>query len=269
MKSRTIAIIASVATSLAATHPLQAAVSLTVHATANGDNLGYVKGQSYSFTWTLNDTASAANIPAASFSGTSSGWYAELTTEDSPFSNLSGTGFTGSYVRPALNSSDPWEMLTVQGTNQLSLFVSADFSDGLGVTTPDATQIKSIACSLSSPEFAFIHSGTWSNPSDYFEAFIGTYSINSIQSNFVSGGQLFTPTSLEIGEVSAVPETATTLPTMALVAGGLLIRRRSFGRRMKSPSVRTQSRNPNDLSGLEPARSFCSVPPATLAAILQ
>ena len=235
MKS-TFANIALVAMGLAAIQPLQAAVSITVHATAMDSGYGYILGDSYSFTCNLSD--SFADSPANEFQLYMNHWTDIGITPDPLYSSVIGTGVTGAYIPPATPNTSL--KVATNGTKDAIEFtlISQNTSDVLGLLAPDGTTeitVIGAAVGLNHADTGFSFSGFYSDPSIYLADYFGTYNATGdsiLGVGFGSKPILFQPTSLEIAEVSAVPETATTLPTMALVAGGLLIRRRSFGRRM-------------------------------------
>lgn len=196
-----------------------AQTTFTFIGTATDSNLDYTVGQSVTFTLTTGP--SFASNTFSSFNSTSNSWAEETTSNDQLFTALSGTGLSGSLVRPTASGGDPNSSLTTQ-TASLNFVLSADVSTNLGISQP-AGLLRGFSAAVGfagSPDYnPFTASGSYSQPDSYFIAYDGDY-------HDVSGTlQLFDPSNVTahfaiseviIGSASAIPEPS----TVAAILGG-------------------------------------------------
>ena len=234
MKPYTFIILAGLALAIA---PLQAAITLSVTGTAQENKFGFVQGQSYTFNYTLSDSRKPGE-----FDWGTGGYWSEDTLADDPiFANISGTGLTGNYVRPADNYFSPFTVIYGPGPG-LNILAWNDDSSSLGLTAPDGkTPIGTISAyttGVPSKPFPFTPIPYGLNPADYFASFTGTYPLDPGGSLIRvgdpkfpdTGFAAFTATDLVIGtgaEISAVPEVGNTLWTLLLVGSAASLRFRS------------------------------------------
>ncbi|MBI5384114.1 MAG: hypothetical protein HZA90_05445 [Verrucomicrobia bacterium] len=198
---------------LAAQSLLTAAIiEFTVSGTANTTGMGYTAGQSVSFTYTLNDFAPTP--PSGDRGSTYVGWFDESTASDPElWSDVRGTGLSGTWTRPATQTGSPYSFLTAQSnpSGLLNLFAGTDTTAApydTGITVNGST-IRGIGMDANYSGLSFAIPGTVPDPTAYFGGYLGTYSVASGANGWIDydGGFIgFTPQNLTI---TAVPEPAT------------------------------------------------------------
>ncbi len=198
-----------------------AQVVFTVHATANGDALGYLEGQSYSFTFTLNN--SFGNSGSSVFNATRNSWQEEFIADGPLWLDVDGGGLGGGYSLSDNAEDAPSAMLRVNDPGEFILSVGTNaFLGNIGLTAPDASDVAGIEFVLLIDTTGFAFPGSYSAPGGYFAGLEGTHPATGVGTARVfgpvvfSGSQAeFTFTSLTIS-AAAIPE-----PSSAAVLAGL------------------------------------------------
>jgi hypothetical protein len=202
-------------------------VSVSVTGTANTNAMGYTQGESYTFTWIVNDGYTDPwQYSENNFSGTENKWDVSYSEYDHLWSSVSGDGLTGTYSRPTYFREQL--LADAQG---LRLWAADDSSttflgllvNGVGVDTLVAYDL--IIPGLDYSDTSFI------NPATYLADYTGTYTsllgggiyLDDEDRNIIE----FTATSVTIG---VIPEPATVLLFGLGGLGAWLLRRN----RMKS-----------------------------------
>lgn len=196
-------------------------VSVSVTGTANTNAMGYTQGESYTFTWIVNDGYTDPwQYSENNFSGTENKWDVSYSEYDHLWSSVFGDGLTGTYNRPTYFREQL--LADAQG---LRLWAADDSSttflgllvNGVGVDTLVAYDL--IIPGLDYSDTSFI------NPATYLANYTGTYAsigggiyLDDENRNSVE----FTTTSVTI---AAVPEPATVLLFGCGGLGAWLLRR--------------------------------------------
>lgn len=209
-------------------HSALAQTVFTVTATASATTDNYVSGSSYTFVYTLG----SGSTFSGAYTSSRTSFQDESTANDQLWTSVGGTGLLGTYVRPVVNSNDPWGIAAaelppnytdrglylVAGTEQIA-------SPSIGVTTLAGAAIYYIEVSIDDaalPSWTMAPSGT--APSTYFAGYAGTYTgfaggldtvtIRDTSDNLAGS---FDVTSVAI---SAVPEPSTYAAMLGLAALG-------------------------------------------------
>ena len=200
-------------------------IQIAVTGTANSTDLGYTSGQSYTFTWTINDGYSGCSDD--SFGETWNSWHIETTSDPILFSSFSGDGLVGTYSRASGTPGAPWEDTKVdKGDTETFLGLVIDNDDApnsnLGLTV-NGTDLQCITAYSLDFIDSFTFPESFVNPASYFSSYAGTYDaedgwITIFDTNYA--GVNITTTSVTI-----TPEPAT-MSLLALGGVALLKRRR-------------------------------------------
>ena len=149
-------------------------VSVSVTGTADTTAMGYTQGESYTFTWIVNDgytgSAFTGQHSGDYFSETGNRWDPSRVEDPWLWSSLSGDGLSGTYIRQTYFV----EQLLVDNQG-LRLWAADDSSatflglmvNGVGVDTV-------VAYNLNIPGLDYSHT-SFINPAAYLVDYIGTY----------------------------------------------------------------------------------------------
>lgn len=217
----------------------QAQIMFTVTGTATSTGSGYFSGQSYTFVFTTGQTFAAT--PTSYYYANRTLWSEETTGDGQLWAAISGTGITGTLVRPMAVNTDPYSMLRVYKFDsgspyELMTRVDADTTTDIGLKTPGGQSVSHVNASLAGgtlPTFAFNLSYT--QPTDYFSAYLGNYvpgSTYNMEVGLTGGGVVgFTATGVSI---AAVPE-----PAACAVWAGLIMLILGGGHRLRRTARRS------------------------------
>lgn len=206
-------------------------IVFTVTGTATSTSSGYISGQSYTFVFTTG--LSFADTPSSYYYANRTLWSEETTGDGQLWAAISGTGVTGTLVRPMAVNTDPYSMIRVYKTDsgspyELMTRVDADTTTNIGLKTPGGQSVSHVNASLAGgtlPAFAFNLS--YSQPTAYFSAYLGNYvpgTTYNMEVGLTGGGVVgFTATGVTI---AAVPE-----PAAFAVWAGLIVLVLGGGRR--------------------------------------
>lgn len=196
-------------------------IEIHVTGTADSTDWGYTQGQSYTFTWTLNDAYTGAYD---TFDPDFTSWTVETVNHPLLWTNVSGDGLQGTYSRPSGDNYAPYDYMTYNSYDEFMLFAGNDSpgtsSMGLTVNGVDLRYVDAYVNigSLDHPT-SFVDPATW------LSVYEGTYaqsegsSITLSNSNYQSIS--FTATSVEI-----IPEPAAVSTTVLTALAALFIHRR-------------------------------------------
>lgn len=200
-------------------------VQVSVTGTADTTKMGYTSGQSYTFTWVVNDGYSGSAYDF--YSSSMNRWSVQETSDQMLWSSISGDGLSGVYSRPAGTSIAPYDILQATAS-ALGLFAYNDdapnSSQGLSVDGIAVTEIQAYDLDIPGLDYsdtAFV------NPASWLAGYVGTHALSTgkIGVKDGSGNQIaFTSTSATI---EAIPEPAT-LAFVGIFGGGLWFVRRYF-----------------------------------------
>ncbi|MCF3650302.1 hypothetical protein [Synoicihabitans lomoniglobus] len=206
----------------------------TITGQAESTNLGYVQGNTYTFSFTMNDNFANANAYDTSFDDRHNWWREELTGNDQLFLDVTSSSLSGTYQRPTLAAGDPSsEIKTDENYDSLTMTIDSNLETLSGLTSPDGTGIHMFyAQNLESDGWNLTADSTAYEVGDYFSSLDGSYSIgygkffmNTPSSGYIQfnvGGN-----SVAVSHISAVPEPsafAAILGAAALV--GVMTQRR-------------------------------------------
>lgn len=208
---------------IAATSALADPIAIRVTGTADSPWLGYATGESYTFTWVIND--GYIESVNDNYSSWSHEWRAEIPSDPFLWSAISGDGLSGTYSRPVSEPDYMSEYLTrdLAGTVTLGCTTALDVSMGIIV---DGEIMSILTADLSVPDmFDPFLPNSFVNPADSFSAYEGTYAATG---QILLGSQTtslhFTVNSITI---EAVPEPATA-SLIGLFGAGIIAIRHCF-----------------------------------------
>ena len=203
---------------------LQANVSITVVGTVNTDPTGtYTAGDPVSITFDVNLDPLAGQEIGIFNSGYN--WWGSENYSGGPlvWNSISSPQFGGSYTINGADSAPYEQISTYSSSDAIQIRADSDVGD-IGLTI-GGQAISSIFFNLdfTSTELD-LATGTASSVSDYLTGYAGSYAVNVTNSfNIVtSSGN----TTLDITDLTIVPEPATSALFLGCVAAGLLIYRR-------------------------------------------
>jgi len=201
-------------------------ISIQVTGTADSNMLGYTAGNSYSFTWVINENF--INNGSSYSEAELNYWVEELEAETPIFTDVFGDGLTGSLTRSVVTSFDPLSYVGALkgGPQTFDIYAGQDAAYGIGLQADGADLVLVRAEGLQLGEI-FTFSGTYSDPIAYFTSLIGSYTpasgFGTVEVMDVAGnGVTFTPTN-----VAVIPEPSV-IALIALCGGGLIAGRRIF-----------------------------------------
>ncbi len=200
-------------------------ISVSVTGTANTNAMGYTQGESYAFTWVVNnDYTDPWQYSGNNFNGNENKWNVSYFEDSHLWSSVSGDGIIGTYTRPTYFR----EQLLVNDKGLRLWAATSTFSglsvNGVGVDTLVAYDLGIPGLDYSDTSFI--------NPVTYLMDYIGTYA-------YLTGGAIylddenrdiieFTATSVTIG---VVPEPTTVLLFLMGGVGAWLLRRNKIKNR--------------------------------------
>lgn len=192
-------------------------ISVSVAGTANETKMGYTQGESYTFTWVVNDgyTGSLRHWgDSDTFTDDLNQWFSNSTGDPSLWESVFGDGLGGSYHQCAY----PRDLISVNGSGiklmtQVEI-LTENFSIGLLIDGVEAWTIG--AAYLQIPNIDYSDT-SFVNPATYLKQYVGSYATGGeIYLDSQDGAAIgFTATSVTIG---TVPEPSTFL---LLGLGGL------------------------------------------------
>ena len=193
----------------------QANLAISVTGTADSSGLGYTSGQSYTFTWAINEAYTGSN--SDSFDSNRNSWEGNL------WSAVSGDGISG---------SEPNDFQQLSVTSDGVRMHNGVYSWN---TTVDGKVILYEDASLPIPGMDF-SSETYISPVDYFADYAGTYDVTggkmeiSTDEVFDSSGLLYERElisfSLNSATIEVIPEPSSVLLIAVISGFGLFVRRR-------------------------------------------
>ncbi len=203
-------------------------VSVSVSGTANTTAMGYTQGESYNFTWIVNDGytgSTGGGDENDKFDSTKNKWFSRLVADPWLWTSVSGDGLTGTYSRPSGYYAAPYDQLLTDG-NGLR-FWAGDFrpsSSTMGLLVNGVEVYDVIAYNLTIPSLDY-SDAAFINPATYLGSYIGTYTSTGggIYLDDEGGNNIeFTTTGVII---AAVPEPSTVLLFGLGGIGAWLLRR--------------------------------------------
>lgn len=206
-----------------------AQVTVTIQATPDSDVLGFVTGNSYSFTITL---PADSRPPYTRATSDSANWRDDYSAASpTVVTDLTGTGLSGVFTAAGLSSL----AVEVSGTRgAVTIFQSPDGLYGMKVDsasgdgsllTPDGSPFVYLAADFSlNQTLAILDGTTYTSPSVYLHTLVGPLDLNqglltlySVDSTYSTAVARLAITSVSVA--SAVPEPS----TYAAILGGLAL----------------------------------------------
>ena len=202
-----------------------ASINFTLTGTAMSSQYGYAEGEQYTFNWIVN--SGFTNNASSYFTSIYNYWSDDHVSEAPIFTDVSGNGLTGSWLRPVLAQNDPYSFIDTTSANHLSLFAGngASYSIGLQANGVDVYSLTGVAVTGAD---IFTYPGSYTDPNAYFTGLTGTYILNggAINVETADGTIGFISNSLTI---STIPEPSSALLT-GLGLAALVFRRRRHAR---------------------------------------
>ena len=192
-------------------------IRFTITGTADSTLLGYTAGESYSFSWEINE-AYGGN-PNDTFSpGAANQWMEKGSTDDILFSTIFGDGITGSHT-PS-DTSESYILCMSGGADVVTFSTLAESNDYIDLLA-NGNQVKEISAAFL---FGGTYPGSYVDPTSYFSDYTGSYgAVPSVVSIYDDSGKVeFSGGDLT---VEAIPEPSV-LALASIFGGGLLAVRR-------------------------------------------
>lgn len=218
---------------------LSAQVTFTVHTTARYSIYGYTAGQNVTFSFVLSDEL--PNQAPSSFIAWQNFWAESDAAQNPLWATVSGTGLTGNFLAASASNGSPSSITMIKsesGPDDLHfLATNPDLVGSMGLSLPDGTPLRSITASFENVT-DFTYPGVFTNPADYFAAYVGTYTPEAPYSMLVvvpvgtldgGGTSLFTVDEVVIsmgGPSIPEPTTFALLFGCSALLGAVVIRRR-------------------------------------------
>lgn len=207
-------------------------VSVSVTGTADTTAMGYTQGESYTFTWIVNDGYTGSDgfgDGGDIFSSTENRWFSTSINDPWLWSSVSGDGLAGTYTKPSDNDQAPFEQLKINSDGLLCWAATKSVSITMGLFVDGAEVWNIVAYDLKIPGLDYMDT-SFVNPTAFLENYLGTYS-SAGGGIYLDNGHAqnieFTVSSVTIG---VVPEPSTILLFFMGGIGAWLLRKN----RMKS-----------------------------------
>jgi hypothetical protein len=204
-------------------------ITINVTAKALGPDFGYQQDDIATFVFTLNPGDFSSNVSGNFFSSANNRWGDEAVSELPTFTNVTGTGLGGAWVRPTLNTNDPYSLLVTvdDGMDDVfGLIAGDDGGYGIGLTAGTHTLGK-IQIDATRLGLNFNFTGTYTDPTAYFNSLLGPYVATTGTLQLWDIDQIahlsFSVQSVTIG---AIPEPSTAASLVGLAALAVATRRR-------------------------------------------
>jgi hypothetical protein len=188
-------------------------VSVAVTGTANTTGMGYTQGESYTFTWLINDGYTGSDgfgDGGDIFSSTENLWFSTSTNDPWLWCSVSGGGLVGTYAKPSDNDQAPFEQLKVDSAGLLCWTACRMDSATMELLVNGVVVDTVAAYDLNIPGLDYSDT-SFVNPASYLANYTGTYSSPG-GGIYLDNGHAqnieFTPTSIIIG---VIPEPSTIL----------------------------------------------------------
>ncbi len=201
-------------------------VSVSVTGTANTNAMGYTQGESYTFTWVVNDGYTGSDgfgDGGDVFSSTENLWFSTSTNDPWLWSSVYGNGLVGTYTKPSDNDQAPFEQLKVDSNGLLCWAACRMDSATMELFVNGVVVDTVVAYDLNIPGLDYSDT-SFINPASYLVNYTGTYTstgggihLDDKNRNSVE----FTTTSVTIG---VIPEPSTILLVSLGGIGAWLLR---------------------------------------------
>lgn len=174
-------------------------LNFIITGTADFTSSGFTQGQSYSFTFTVNDEYTGGG--GDFFVSNENIWGQTSANTIDIFSDIFGDSLSGAYS-PVFPSGTEAQydigIVEEDGKQELWLDADTDSSSNIGLLSPNGTPLSNIAVEIILEGFSIPYSTSFVNPVTPWTDYLGTYTITDSASWFRLAGVYFTPTSLTI-----------------------------------------------------------------------
>jgi len=218
-------------------------VEFILSGTANGNSFGYTAGQSYSFSFIVNDNYSGGSGDFFSDTGGAglswpdwpdsdlamiNEWSQTTSSDDQIFNNISSDTFSGSYNPIFVQETEPetnygwgghYELSIVEEDGFQELWLTVDNGTegsnpaddfNIGLYMPDGTGIDDFAVEIVLEDFVIPYSDSFTSPTDIWIPHIGTYAISHPNSWFDL--EVYSAPGGESGYIEFTPTSLTIIP---------------------------------------------------------